>query len=93
MLLSEDTQGHPHLQSALDALADRIKDGIVRTGCYILGENELESVFHMGEKPEEEKRLTLENFASHYGFGMYLTPHVKVAVFKRVDNADRQTQK
>lgn len=88
MMLVKDVQDHPHSRGALDALADRIKDGIVRTGCCVLGEDELKSVFHTREMSEEEKRLEVENFANHYGFGLYLTPHVKVAVFKHADNTN-----
>ena len=81
MSLVEYLQTHLHPKSEEVTLVDQIKTGIAKTGCCILDDNELESVWDNKQVSADEKRLALEQFARHYSFRMELTPHVKAAVF------------
>ena len=82
MLLFDYIKHQLHSRAELNDLAEQIKAGINNTGCCILDDYELQSVWDKQQVSTDQKRLALEHFAKHYGFYMHLTPNVKVAVFK-----------
>lgn len=70
-------------QQDFDALAQRIRAGIAKTGCHILTRNDLEVLWPRDiPVPDEEKRLIVNNFAVHYGFAVDLSPNLVIAAFQ-----------
>ena len=93
MSFIETIQCHFHLKSELDVLADQIKAAIAKTGCCILDDNDLAIVWDNQEASDDQKRLSLEQFAKHNQFSMHLTPRVKVAVFTSPEHPWHPVQK
>ena len=83
--IREYRQEHPRITPPAEKLAGEIREGIAKTGCYILDDFELGDVWAGRELSPGEKRDALQRFAAQHGLGLYLTPHQKVAVFTRAE--------
>lgn len=70
----------------MDALMERTRAGIAMRGIYIIHADELAMIWSPYQPMSDfEKRLRLENFASHHGLAVYLNTSSNVGIFRKPD--------
>ena len=69
----------------MDELAAKMHEEISKHGSHVLHREDMELFWDSEVHSELDKRIMLDNFARHYGFTMYLSPHQMEAVFRTKD--------
>ena len=75
---------HSDWKNEMDELAVRTRLGIARYGVHIIEGDDLAIIWNRHHfKADHEKRMHVENFASHLGLAVYLSGNSTVAIFRK----------
>ena len=74
------------MKKSMDAIAERILEGIANQGVCLLYEDELKPIWNgQADQPAMERGMLIRNFAHAYGFEVQLSDSARTAVFRKSD--------